>query len=445
VVAQSGSAQAAPQSEQPPEQPPERQSAGLLPDPEPRPIRVPIISVDDHLIEPPDLFEGRMPAHLVERAPKIVELENGQQAWEYEGRLYPNVGLNAVVGRPREDWSMDPARFSEMRPGCYDIDARVADMDLNGVWASLCFPSLVAGFCGAVFSRSTDKELGLACVRAWNDWHAEVWAGTYPERIIALQLPWLVDVELASAEVLRNAGRGFRAVSFPEFPAQLGLPSIFSGKWDPFLAACAETQTVVCLHTGASSWAPLPSPDPPFELLPTLFPVNGLVAAAEWLWSGVTLRYPNLCVAMSEGGIGWVPMLMDRVDYVLSHSASGTESGAWPSELLPSEVLGRNFWFCTIDDPSVIELRSRIGVGNIMLESDYPHADSTWPDTQLVMESTLGHLPEEELRAVAGGNAARLFRHPLPARDDWRVPGRAGADAGAGAGGGSGAGAGGAA
>jgi predicted TIM-barrel fold metal-dependent hydrolase len=399
-----------------------RSSATLLPDPEPRPIRVPIISVDDHLIEPPDLFEGRMPAHLADRAPRIVELENCQQAWEYEGRLYPNVGLNAVVGRPREDWSMDPARFSEMRPGCFDIHERVADMDLNGVWASLCFPSLVAGFCGSVLSRSTDPELGLACVRAWNDWHAEVWAGTYPDRIIALQLPWLKDIELAAAEVLRNAARGFRAVSFPEFPAQLGLPSIFSGKWDPFFAACAETQTVVCLHTGASSWAPLPSPDPPFELLPTLFPVNALVAAAEWLWSGVALRYPSLCVAMSEGGIGWVPMLMDRVDYVIAHSASGTESGAWPSELLPSEVLGRNFWFCTIDDPSVIELRSRIGVGHIMLESDYPHADSTWPDTQLVLAGTLGHLPEEELRAVAGGNAARLFRHPLPDRDDWRVP-----------------------
>jgi predicted TIM-barrel fold metal-dependent hydrolase len=315
---------------------------------------------------------------------------------------------------------MEPARFDEMRPGCFDIEARVADMDLNGVWASLCFPSLVAGFCGSVFSRSVDPELGLACIRAWNDWHIDVWAGTYPDRIIALQLPWLASVEVAAAEVLRNAARGFKAVSFPEFPAQLGLPSIFSGKWDPFFAACADTGTVVCLHTGASAWAPLPSPDPPFELLPTLFPVNALVAAAEWLWSGVALRFPTLSVALSEGGIGWVPMLMDRVDYVLRHSASGTESSAWPSELLPSEVLGRNFWFCTIDDPSVIDLRARIGVDHIMLESDYPHADSTWPDTQVVMSASLGHLPEMELRAVAAGNAAQLFRHPLPGKDDWR-------------------------
>ncbi|MDA8356182.1 MAG: amidohydrolase family protein [Actinomycetota bacterium] len=391
----------------------------LLPDPEPRKVRVPIISVDDHLIEPPDLFDGRMPSSLAPRAPRIVEEDGGRQEWEYEGRRYPNIGLNAVVGRPREDWSMDPARFEEMRPGCYDIGARVADMDVAGIWASLCFPSLVAGFCGSVFSRSEDQELGLACARAWNRWHEEVWAGTYPERIIALQLPWLADVEVAVAEIRRNAERGFRAVSFPEFPAQLGFPSIFSGYWDPFFAACAETGTVVCLHTGASAWAPLPSPDPPFELLPTLFPVNALVAAAEWLWSGVPLRFPDLAVALSEGGMGWVPMLMDRVDYVVAHSASGTESRAWPSDLLPSEVLRRNFWFCSIDDPSIMPLRHVIGVDHIMVECDYPHADSTWPDTQEVLSRTIGEIPELERQAIASGNAARLFRHPLPPKG-WR-------------------------
>ena len=270
--------------------------------------------------------------------------------------------------------------------------------------------------------RSEDPELGLACLRAWNDWHAEVWAGTYPERIIALQLPWLVDVAVATEEVRRNAARGFKTVSFPEFPARLGAPSIFSGSWDPFFAACEETSTVVSLHTGASGWAPLPSPDPPFELFPTLFPVNALLAAAEWLWSGVPLRFPDLAIAMSEGGIGWVPMLLDRVDYVLDHSASGTESTAWPSELRPSEVLRRNFWFCTIDDPSTIELRHRIGVDHIMVESDYPHADSTWPDTQLVLEKTLGHLPDDELRMMAASNAVATVPPPMPPTDDWRAP-----------------------
>jgi predicted TIM-barrel fold metal-dependent hydrolase len=392
----------------------------LLPDPSPRAIFDPLISVDDHLIEPPDLFDGRMPAGLVAGAPHVLEDDRGNQFWRFEGSDYPNIGLNAVVGRPRQEWSMEPARFEEMRPGCFDIKARIADMDLAGIWASLCFPSLVAGFCGSVFSRAHDKALGLACMRAWNNWHHEVWAGTYPERIIALQLPWLDDVAIGAEEIRLNAELGFKAVSFPEFPAQLGYPSIFTDHWDPLFAACQETGTVVCLHTGASAWAPLPSPDPPFELLPTVFPVNALLAAGEWVWSGVAVRFPNLKVALSEGGIGWVPMLMDRVDYVLDHSASGSESSSWRSDLRPSEVLGRNFWFCTIDDPSMAPLLGRIGLDHVMVESDYPHADSTWPDTQQVVHAAFGHLDPDQLRMVAAGNAATLFRHPMPAHDDWR-------------------------
>lgn len=389
-------------------------TARLLPDPEPRAARWPIVSVDDHLIEPPDLFEGRMPRKLADRAPRVVEFDDGRQAWVYEGNLYPNVGLNAVVGRPRDEWSMEPARFDEMRPGCYDIHARIRDMDIGGIRASLCFPSLIAGFCGAVFSRSQDKELGLACVRAWNDWHLEVWAGTYPGRIIPLQIPWLCDPVLAAEEVRANAERGFRAVSFAEFPAQLGLPSLHSGHWDPFLAACEETGTVVCLHTGSAAWAPIPSPDPPFELFPTLFPANALIATADWLWSGVCCRLPDLKIALSEGGIGWVVMLADRVDYVLDHSASGKESGHWVGDLRPSEVLARNFWFCSIDDPgSVRPFIERFGPDHLLVESDYPHADSTWPDTPLVIERNFGDLPEEVVRKITHENAARLFRFPV--------------------------------
>ena len=196
--------------------------ATLLPDPEPRSILMPVISVDDHLIEPPDLFEHRLPAALAPEAPRVVEQDDGTQSWIFEGRHYPNVGLNAVVGRPRAEWSMEPARFDEMRPGCYDIDARILDMDRAGIWASLCFPSLVSGFCGAVYSRATDKDLGLACLRAFNEWHLEVWAGTYPDRIIPLQLPWLADVDVAAVELRANAARGFKAVSFPEIPGPVG-------------------------------------------------------------------------------------------------------------------------------------------------------------------------------------------------------------------------------
>ena len=372
-----------------------------------------MISVDDHLIEPPDLFEGRMPLALVDDAPRIVEFDNGAQAWTYEGGLYPNVGLNAVVGRSKDEWSMEPARFDEMRRGCWDIDARIVDMDLAGIWASLCFPSLIAGFAGAVFSRSKDPTLGLACVRAWNDWHHEVWAGTYPERIIPLQIPWLGDPSVAAADVRRNAERGFKAVSFAENPVHLGLPSVHTDHWDPFLAACEETETVVCLHTGSAGWTAAQSPGAPLELYSTLFPVNALAAAADWLWARVPLRFPRLRIALSEGGIGWVPMLLDRLDYVMTHSGTGG-AGVWDGELSPSEALQRAFWFCSIDDPTTLAVRDRIGIDHIMVEVDYPHADSSWPDTQALLASRLGGLPDEDVRLITHANAARLFRHPLP-------------------------------
>jgi predicted TIM-barrel fold metal-dependent hydrolase len=385
----------------------------LLPDPTARPRNFTIISVDDHLIEPPDLFVGRIPAALAERAPRLTERDGGAQAWLYEGNLYPNVGLNAVVGRPQAEWTMEPARFDEMRKGCWDIHARIADMDAAGTWASLCFPSLIAGFAGVVFSRSRDPALGLACVRAWNDWHAEVWAGSYPERIIPLQITWLMDPAVAAEEIRRNAGRGFKAVSFPENPANLELPSVHTNYWDPVLRACEETETVVCLHTGSAAWSPSRSPEAPLEQATTLFPVSGMVATAEWLWARVPLRFPDLNIALSEGGIGWVPMLLDRLDYVMAHSGAGG-AGVWDGDLSPSEAVQRNFWFCSIDDPTALRVRDRIGVERIMVETDSPHADSSWPDTQDLLGERLGSLSPPEIDKITHLNAAKLFRHPLP-------------------------------
>src|SRR5246500_5988638 len=182
----------------------------LLPDPDPRRRQHVVISVDDHVVEPPDMFVGRLPTALADRAPTVVETDDGNQVWLYEGRTYPNIGLNAVIGRPHEEWSREAARFDEMRGGCWDIDARIADMDLAGIWASLNFPSLIAGFAGTVFWKSDDPELGLAVLRAWNDWHLDVWAGSFPDRIIPLQLPWLADPQPAAQGLRRHAERGFK-------------------------------------------------------------------------------------------------------------------------------------------------------------------------------------------------------------------------------------------
>jgi len=223
----------------------------LLPDPEPREAEFLLISVDDHIIEPADMFEGRIPSNLADKAPRLIDYEGGL-AWTLEDRVLPNFGLNAVAGRPPEEWDDEPQGWDEMRKGCWQIDARVADMDLNGVYASVCFPSRIAGFGGARFAEVKDQELGLACVRAWNDWHIEEWATPYPDRIIPLQVPWLNDPVVAAEEIRRNAARCFKTVTFLDTPDALGLPPVWSDYWDPFFRACEETDTVLSIHICAS-------------------------------------------------------------------------------------------------------------------------------------------------------------------------------------------------
>ncbi len=383
----------------------------LLPDPEPRPVQYTVVSVDDHLVESPDMFEGRLPERLQQLAPRVVETPEGHQVWEFDGERFTQVGMNAVAGRRPEHVSLEPTRFEEMRRGCWDVHERVRDMDIGGIWASMNFPSQITGFCGRVFSAASDPELGLAVTRAWNDWLFEEWYTPYPDRIIPLGITWLSDPELGAAEIRRNAERGFRSVALPERPHRLGYPSLFSGYWDPIIEACAETDTVISLHVGSSGMSDKPADAPALELGATLFGQQSLTACAEWLWSTYPARYPDLKIAMSEGGIGWVAMLLDRLDNIVDRSGYGAN---FPGELRPSEVLRRNFWFCTIDDPSTIDTRHRIGVENIMVEVDYPHGDSTWPDTQHVIDSYWGHVPSEELHLMTHANAAALYRHPLP-------------------------------
>ncbi len=372
-----------------------------------------VISVDDHVVEPRHLFESRMPAALANRAPYIRETSKGHEIWVFDGQAHPQVGLNAVVGRSKDDSPMEPVRFDEMRRGCWDPEARVADMDEAGIWASLNFPSAIGGFCGSVFSACSEPDVGAACVRAWNDWFAEEWFAAFPDRFIPCGIVFLADPELAAAEIRRNAARGFHAVSLPEQPQKLGYPTLHSGWWDPVIEACVETGTVVCLHVGSSGMMDLPLDGPLVEIAATLFSSLSLTAAVDWLWSGYPSRFPELRIAMSEGGIGWVPMLCDRLDYIVDWSGHGRR--AWPStELGPTDTLLRNFWFCSLDDPSIWPIRDRIGVDHIMVEVDYPHADSTWPETQPFLADRLADLPVGDQRKVLFENAASLFDHPLP-------------------------------
>lgn len=387
-------------------------SVTFLPEPPRAERKYTVISVDDHIVEPPTTFDGRVPARLADRAPRVVE-RDGRQVWIYDGTELPNVGFNAVVGRPVAEYSFEPVRFDEMRRGAWDIHARVADMDLNGVFASLNFPSFLPGFAGQRLQLTTkDPELAMASVRAWNDWHLEDWAGAYPDRIIPCQIPWLLDPEVGAEMIRENAERGFKAVSFSENPSNLGFPTIHSGHWDPIMRACAETGTVVNLHIGSSGASPATTPDAPPDVAGVLFFGYAMFAAVDWLYSMLPVRYPGLKICLSEGGIGWVPGLLDRLDHMKSYHAM---YGTWTGDLSPAEVMQRNFYFCAVEDQSTFAIRDRIGVDHILLESDYPHCDSTWPRTQQVIEEEIGDLPAEDIRKMTWENASVLYRHPVPA------------------------------
>jgi predicted TIM-barrel fold metal-dependent hydrolase len=383
----------------------------FLPDPEPAERLYTLISVDDHVVEPPHVFEGRVPAKLAALAPRIVE-EDDAHVWYYDGVRRADIGLNAVVGRPLAEASFEPKRFEHMRPGAWDIDERVRDMDINGVYASVNFPSGLPGFAGQRLQLGHDPELGLAVVRAWNAWLLEEWVSAYPDRIIPCQVPWLLDPEIAAAEVRANAEKGYKAITLSEAPEKLGLPSLHTRYWDPLMAACEETETVICIHVGSSSSAPTTSSDAPPDTVGVLFFASAMFAAVDWLYSHIPVRFPDIKICMSEGGIAWVPGLLDRLDHVGRYQEL---YGTWQiTDMTPAEVLLRNFWFCAIEDPTTFRVTDRIGADNLLIESDYPHLDSTWPNTQKIVAESISQLPDDFVRKISWENAAKLFRHPVP-------------------------------
>jgi predicted TIM-barrel fold metal-dependent hydrolase len=371
-----------------------------------------LVSVDDHVVEPPDMFDQHLPAKYKDVAPRVVRTESGDDVWLYEGQELPNIGLNAVAGKPPEEYGIEPTSFAEMRPGCWDLDQRIADMDANGILGSMCFPSFPQ-FCGQLFSRTEDKDVALAMVRAYNDWHIDQWCGTYPGRFIPLSIPPIWDPQLMADEVHRVAAKGCRAVTFSENPEKLGWPSYHNEHWDPFWRAVSDEGTVVCLHIGSSSQLTITSIEAPINVMISLQPMNIVQAAADILWSRVMTEFPAVTFALSEGGIGWIPYFLERCDYVYEHHQSWTGQDL---PMKPSELFAERFITCFIDDAAGVKNRHDVGLDKITWECDYPHSDSTWPESPERLMKSLAGVPDTEIDAMTHLNAMRLFSYDPFAR-----------------------------
>jgi len=388
-----------------------------------------IISVDDHVVEPPDLWTSRLPSKYADRCPRVERdsavfnfeggvfsyekgVEEGTPCdwWLYDDLIYPFPKLSAAVGF--ENLDVEPVTFDEIRPGSWIQSERLADMDANHVDVSICFPNVLPRFCGQTFLEREDKELALLCVKAYNDWMIDEWcAGNGKGRLIPLTLIPLWDPIKAAEEVNRCASKGSFAVAFSENPYHLGLPSIHDKNhfWDPFFSACQETETVVCMHIGSSSKMPSTSPDAPFSVSSTITFANAMGSMCDYILSGIFVRFPKLKIAYAEGQVGWMPYVVERMDKIWEERGDASFGIDLPDP--PSSYIPNHIWGCIFDDEIGLKNRDIIGMNQICFEVDFPHADTTFPNTLDVATKicTEAKLSEDEIYMLMRGNAIDCF------------------------------------
>ncbi len=384
-----------------------------------------IISADDHVIEPAHVWQDRMPSKHKELAPKIVIAPQGEMTlndgvwletpgtgdkmaawWHFENKRYQIKQMVACPGIPPEEVTMEGVTYDDIAPGCYDPIARLADMDINHVEASLCFPNYPR-FCGQLFSEADDLELGLLCVQAYNDWMIDEWCGSSGGRLIPLCIVPLWDAELAAKEIYRVAEKGCRAVAWSELPAWLGRPGLHGDFWDPFLKACEETQTVICMHIGSGTKTVQTSPEAPTVVTANLIVCNSAASMIDWIFSGKFEQFPNLKLLYAESQIGWIPYFIERADdtWRTHQWAQGEKRIPKP----PSHYYKEHVYSCFFKDTVGIDLLDRIGEDNVLFETDYPHQDGTFPNTLAIAEELFGHLEQETIDKIARNNAIKLF------------------------------------
>jgi predicted TIM-barrel fold metal-dependent hydrolase len=441
-----------------------------------------MISVDDHLIEPPNVWVDRLPAKYRDRGPRWVTDDRGE-AWlvDESSRVPVSGAVTAGAWWPpdgRPD-AFTPLAWSEVPASCYDPRAREEAMNTDRVLAAVMFPNL-PGFAGSLFQRLEDKELALLCIQAYNDWLLDEFAGAIPGRVIGLALIPMWDGRLAAAEATRAIGKGARAVSFSMAPHQIGYPAIHEEHWDALYSVMNEANLPLCTHLGTGMGGEeqmakidfskmgeimqalndpeklqqLLADDPdlarmaeamgfggsggrrtPRPATTVLLQLAGQTCLVEWINSGNFDRFPNLKVALSENGIGWIPAVLQSADWMQEMSANrvthafqpenevqvtaegreaakasiNAQSNVAMTSRMPSEIFRDHCYGCFIHDPVGLRLLDFIGVDNVMIETDFPHNSTWWPHSMDKAQEWCSDLPDEVRHKVLRGNAERLF------------------------------------
>jgi len=387
-----------------------------------------IISVDDHVMEPKELWQRELPAGLRERGPRVVQervklefrgghygfvrdASDGQMCdlWLYDDLVVPTGFLHGPAGVPREQQRNVAAVYEDLRPGTWNQADRLSDMTLNHVEAGINYPNIFPRFCGQGFLERDDKDLALMCLRIYNDWMIDEWCGDDATgRLIPLTIVPLWDPALAAAEVRRCAAKGSHAISFSENPSKLGCSSMYTGEWDTLWDACQDTETTVSMHIGSSSSMPSTSPDAPLATSMSLYAQNAEGSLVDWVFSGTLGRFPTLKVSYAESQVGWMPFQLERMDSVWREGRGGV--GGDGSELPSDSVKGRVYG-CVFDDLFGLKSRHEVGVDHILFETDYPHSDGTFPHSRKIAHQMFvaAGMNAEECYKVLRGNAIKAY------------------------------------
>ncbi len=393
-----------------------------------------IISVDDHVVEPPDLWSDRMPEKYRHRGPSVTREKgaaipvegmmswvaddgldgaNWADVWRYGDLVWPLTRGYAMSGYESDD-AYRPITYDEVLPATFNRSARLELLDANHTDASICYPTFPR-FCGQIFLESEDKEVALVALQVYNDWMIDEWCGSErPARLIPLTLIPLWDPELAAREVHRCAAKGSHAIAFSECPPYLGLPSIYSGHWDPLFKACSETDTVVNLHVGSASKLVVTAADAPGDMTLCLTYINSLLAFSDYLYSGIFELFPDLKISLAESQAGWIPFAAERIDNTWKKgNEKFTESitKGRRATVLPSSQVRDHIFACVFDDLEGLKNRETVGVNQILFETDFPHSDSTYPHSKKTLEELVSSagLTEDETYLVTRGNAIALY------------------------------------
>jgi predicted TIM-barrel fold metal-dependent hydrolase len=381
--------------------------------------QVQVIDTDTHLTEPHDLWTGQAPASMIGRMPHVADVE-GTAQWVIDDQILGRAGGGGVIGRDGTKVSAQKGLFEwtidDIHLGAYDPAARLEMMDAMGIWAEVLYPNVIGLGGQGIANVVKDEPFRLLLLQMYNDHMLQLQERSGTRLIPMGVLPsWSVDACVAEAQRLSDLE--VRGVNMTSDPQDLGSPDLGSRAWDPLWAACSDLELPVHFHIGASLTTmsyygtyPWPSQqqDTALAIGGTLLFIGNARVVVNIITSGMLDRHPNLKIVSVESGCGWVPFILEALEFEMHENAP--EQMAKLS-LTPREYFRRQMyattWFERTNLPHIIEA---VGEDNILFETDFPHPTCLYPDPLAVARENMVGVSEEAQRKIMGDNAAALYR-----------------------------------